>query len=413
MILAVNPPQLSNGNKSPMNKRSGLLLFILFFIAGMKRGFSQKADSPRYHIAVFLPLYLDSAFDASGNYRFDQNFPKYLNPGLEFYEGLQLAVDSLKKKGSLLDITVYDTRSTSRTIQQILDDSSFSKTQLILGQVTLPELRMLANAAKNMLIPFVNINFPNDGGVTNNPEFVILNSTLHAHCEAVYRFIQRNWATSNIIYLRKSGSQEDRLRSDFAAIEKNTASVPLRMKYLNVDNGLDLGQVVPLMDSNSKTVFLIGSLDENFGKAICAKLAILVKSYPMKVLGMPTWESVGDFNAPAFTDLEIYYTTPFYINPADSLVMAIQQNYKTKFYSRPSDMVYRGFETTLHFAQLLEDHKGSLDGSIGEKKFRVFNDFDIQPVFATPSDQTLTLQYLENKKLYIIKKVSGSVVAVY
>jgi hypothetical protein len=185
------------------------------------------------------------------------------------------------------------------------------------------------------------------------------------------------------------------------------------MKYLNVDNGLDLGKVVPLMDSNSKTVFLVGSLDENFGKAICAKLGILVKSYPMKVLGMPTWESVSDFNLPAFTDLEIYYTTPFYINPADSLVISIQQNYKTKFYSRPSDMVFRGFETTLHFAQLLENHKGNLDGSIGEKKFRVFNDFDIQPVFATPSDQNLTLQYLENKKLYVIKKVNGNVVAVY
>ena len=49
-------------------------------------------------MAVFLPLYLDSAFDASGNYRFDQNFPKYLNPGLEFYEGLQMAMDSLHKK---------------------------------------------------------------------------------------------------------------------------------------------------------------------------------------------------------------------------------------------------------------------------------------------------------------------------
>ncbi len=396
-----------------MKKRSGLFLFILFFAAGMNRGFSQKSDTPRYHIAVFLPLYLDSAFDASGNYRFEQNFPKYLNPGLEFYEGLQIAVDSLKKKISSLDITVYDTRSTSRTIQQMLEDSSFSRTQLILGQVTLPELRILASAAKNMLIPFVNINFPNDGGVTNNPQFVVLNSTLHTHCEAIYKFIQRNWATSNIIYLRKSGSQEDRLKNDFVTIEKNIASVPLHMKYLNVDNGLDLAQIVPLMDSNSKTVFLVGSLDENFGKAICAKLGILVKSYPMKILGMPTWESVSDFNVPAFTDLEIYYTTPFYINPADSLVMTIQQNYKTKFYSRPSDMVFRGFETTLHFAQLLEDHKGNLDGSVGEKKFRVFNDFDIQPVFSTPSNQNLTLQYLENKKLYIIKKVNGNVVAVY
>jgi len=395
-----------------------LIFCLLFLFSGTKQILAQNRDSSGFHIAVFLPLYLDSAFDASGNYRFDQNFPKYLNPGLEFYEGLELAMDSLHKKGIPLDITVYDTRSAAKSLQQMLEEPAFSKIQLIIGHVTVFELRVLANAAKTREIPFINVNFPNDGGVTGNPEFIILNSTLHAHCEALYKFIQRNWATSNIFYVRRATQDDDRLRSYFAEIEKNTASVPLRLKYINVENNPDLGQMISSMDSNSKTVILVGSLDENFGKAICAKLSPLGKSYPMKVLGMPTWDAVTDFNTPAYTDLEIYYTTPFYINPADSLVISIQQNYKSRFYSRPSDMVYRGFETILHFGQLLDVHKGSLDGSVGERKYKVFNDFDIQPVFTnkdngSPAGQAITLQYLENKKLYFIKKVNGNVVAVY
>jgi hypothetical protein len=392
-----------------------LIILLFLHLAGTTRGNAQTPDSSRYHIAVFLPLYLDSAFDASGNYRFDQNFPKYLNPGLEYYEGLELAMDSLRKKGHTLDITVFDTRSTTKPIQQILDDTAFSKMQLIMGYVNIADLRLLANTARNREIPFINVNFPNDGGVTGNPEFVILNSTLHAHCEAIYKFIQRNWATSSIFYVRRATQEDDRLRSYFAEIEKNTASVPLRLKYVNINNNADFNQMISSMDSNSRTVILVGSLDENFGKSICARLAPLYKSYPMKIIGMPTWDAVSDFNTPAYTDLEIYYTTPFYINPADSLMMSIQQNYKTKFYSRPSDMVYRGYETTLHFGQLLEAHKGVLDGSIGERKFKIFDDFDIQPVFtnSTQPGQAPTLQYLENKKLYFIKKVNGNVVAVY
>jgi hypothetical protein len=436
MTLAVNHRQQLNGNKSPMKKLSGLFFCLLILFAGLHKGYSQISDSlklhsegsgvhngfagdphdsSRYQMAVFLPLYLDSAFDAAGNYRFDQNFPKYLNPGLEFYEGLQLAADSLQKKGIPLDITVYDTRSVTKSLQQVLEEPVFSKTKLILGYVTAPELRTLAATAKRMEIPFINVNFPNDGGVTGNPEFVILNTTLRAHCEALYKFIQRNWATSNIFYVRRASQEDDRLRAYFTEIEKSTSSVPLRMRYINVDNKQDISQVVSLMDSNSKSVFLIGSLDENFGKAFCARLAPLVNSYPIKVLGMPTWDAVNDFNAPAFLDLEIYYSTPFYLNPADSLQILIQQNYKTRFYSRPSDMVFRGYETTLHFGQLLSLHKGRLDGSIGERKFKVFNDFDIQPVFTktSPPAQVLNLEYLENKKLYFIKKVNGNVVAVY
>ena len=73
-----------------------------------------------------------------------------------------------------------------------------------MGYVTAPELRTLASAAEEREIPFINVNFPNDGGVTGNPEFVILNTTLRAHCEALYKFIQRNWATSNIFYVRRA-----------------------------------------------------------------------------------------------------------------------------------------------------------------------------------------------------------------
>ncbi|HEY8971191.1 MAG TPA: hypothetical protein VIM64_18935, partial [Puia sp.] len=56
-----------------------------------------KDSTGRHKLAIFLPLYLDSAFDASNNYRYDKSFPKFINPGLEFYEGVQLALDSLQK----------------------------------------------------------------------------------------------------------------------------------------------------------------------------------------------------------------------------------------------------------------------------------------------------------------------------
>ena len=126
---------------------------------------------------------------------------------------------------------------------------------------------------------------------------------------------------------------------------------------------------------------------------------------------MPTWDNINDFTQPEYSDAEIFYTSPFYINPNDSLVLGIQQSYKTRFFSRPSDMVFRGYETIYHFAKLLELHGHSLSSNLGEKKFKVFNDFDIQPVFL--NRQNMTLDYFENKKLYFIKKVNGNIVAVY
>ena len=400
-------------------------LFILFLIQQL--GLNAQTDSAnriqplplnakpdsakRHRIAVFVPLYLDSAFDPAGNYRYDKNFPKFINPGLEFYEGAELAIDSLQMEKVPLDIHIYDTRSKTLSITKVLQSEDFQQTELIIGHVIPVELHELAAVASKLKVPFINVNFPNDGGVTNNPDYVILNSTLKTHCEGIYKFFQRNYATSTIYVFTRKGKQEDRLRNYFADIEKNTPSVPLKMKFVVLTEPVQVEQLISNLDTARRTICLVGSLDENFGKDICAKLASVNKSYVTKIFGMPTWDNITEFSDQAYADQEIYYTTPFYINQNDSLVQSILLYFKNKFYSRPSDMVFRGYETIYRFGKLLRQYGRNLSGSIGEKKYKVFSDFDIQPVFL--NKQNMTLDYFENRKLYFIKKVNGNVVAVY
>jgi hypothetical protein len=365
----------------------------------------------RHQVAIFVPLFLDSAFDASNTYRYDKNFPKFINPGLEFYEGAQLALDSLAQEGVTLDVKIYDTRSATQPLSQVLQSPDFQRTELIIGHVVPGELQQLAAAAARLNVPFINVNFPNDGGITNNPNFVLLNSTLRTHCEGIYKFIQKNYATKPIVMFRKKGAQEDRLQSDLTEAGRSTASVPLKIKYVMLEETFDAGALVPYLDSNTQTICIAGSLDENFGKQLTQLLASLNKTYTSIVIGMPTWDNIADFSRPEYSNEEILYTTPFYTNPADNLVKSIQQYFRTKFYSRPSDMVFRGYETTYRFSKLLLQYGRNLSGSIGEKKYKVFTDFDIQPVFL--NKQTMTLDYLENKKLYFIKKTDGNITGVY
>jgi hypothetical protein len=373
-------------------------------------GRHQADSNARHSVAIFLPLYLDSAFDAAGNYRFDKNFPKYFNPGLEFYEGAELALDTLEKEDARLDVRFYDTRSTTQSLQQVLAGPDFQRTELIIGQLAnVGELQQLAAAAATQHIPFIDVNFPNDGGITNNPSLVILNSTLRTHCEGIYRFLQRNYPTKSIVFFRRKGAQEDRLKGYFNELDHSTASVPLKINYVTLDDNFDASTVASSLDSTVQTICIAGSLDELFGSRLAETLAGFGKSYRSTLIGMPTWDNM-DFTRPEFSGEEIIYTTPFYINQTDSLVKEIQQNFRTKFYSRPSDMVFRGYECVYRWASLLLLHGRDLSGSVGEKKYKVFNDFNIEPVFL--NRQTMTLDYFENKKLYFVRKVDGNITAV-
>ncbi len=158
----------------------------------------------KHKVVVFTPLYLDSAFDkTTGEYKFGVQFPRFINPGLEFYEGIQMALDSMETENVPLDVVIEDTRSTSKTLEQQINTPEASDAGLYIGYVTPAEERTLAAAALKKNIPFINANLPNDAGISNNPSLVILNSTLKTHCEGIYHFLQRYYPITPVVVFQE------------------------------------------------------------------------------------------------------------------------------------------------------------------------------------------------------------------
>jgi ABC-type branched-subunit amino acid transport system substrate-binding protein len=358
----------------------------------------------KHKIAIFSPLYLDSAFDDLNNYRYEKQFPKFINPGLEFYEGVQLALDSLAKEGKQLEVFIYDTRSGKESLEQQLSKLDTS-TELILAYANPQESWNIANTAKSKKIPYINVNLPNDAGITDNPYFVMLNATLQTHIDHLYKYLQKNYALSPIIMFRKKGQMEDIIRSFFDNAGKNTSSVPLKVKYVDLADSFTVDQLTAKLDSNVHTVCVAGSLDENFGRRLSLQLASIDKSYPLTLVGMPTFDNLTkDFTAPQYKGLEIVYSTPFYNSRMDKVSQGITDYFNTKMYARPSDMVMRGYEATWRFSKLLLQYGKDIASNLGRKEFNIFRELDIQPVI---NKQTTALDYFENKKLFFVKWQDG------
>ncbi|MEJ7767739.1 MAG: amino acid ABC transporter substrate-binding protein [Chitinophagaceae bacterium] len=395
-----------------MKKLSFLPGLVFCFLSLKFTTFAQTAYTTSQHtIAVFVPLYLDSAFDAAGEYVYGKNFPKFLNPGLEFYEGVQLAVDSLNKTGASLKVLIYDTRSSGQSIAKVMQRPEMSKVELIIGFVSNNEIRVLAENARMKSIPFINANIPNDAGVTNNPYYVVLNSTLRTHLQAMYKFLQKSYATSPIVVFRLKGAQEDMLKNYFTEIERSTSSVSLKLKFITLNKDFTASQLKPYLDSNRVTMCIAGSLDVQFAKLLTRHLAALNENYPSQVMGMPNWDGIKELEKKENKGLEIFYSTPFYHAKTDKVSIGITNYFKNNLYSRPTDMVFRGYECFMHFSKLLLDHGTNLGSAIGEKKYKVFTDLDIQPVFL--NKQSPTLDYFENRKIYFVKMLGGVIKGVY
>lgn len=378
------------------------ILFFLLILSLSVNTFAQTT-SARQKIAVFTPLFLDSAFDGS-SYRYDKTFPKFLNPGLEFYQGVQWAIDSLQAKGAPLEVFIYDSRSPKIPLAERFNSDELKDVQMMIAHANANDLRILSVEAQRRKIPFISATYPNDAGVTNNPYLVILNSTLRTHCEGIYQYLQKYHSQDKIIFFRKNGTQESLLRNYFTDMAKVTSSAQLKIEFVDIGTSFGLNSLTSRLDSNRKNVCIAGSLDENFGNSLVQQLTSVANTYALTIIGMPTWDGFN-FTKPEFKNVEVIYTTPFNYNRAGGLSGRLNTVFEETINSRPTDMFFRGYETMLRFGLLLLDTKKDVASNLTRKGNYIFTALDIQPVFLDKA--SMNLDYFENKKLYFIKYNNG------
>jgi Periplasmic binding protein len=387
--------------------KKNFLYFLAFFITVKSSTVLAQFDSitPKtYRIGIFAPLYLDSVF-ANGQYRYKDQMPKMIIPGLEFVEGAQMALDSIVTNHPI-KIFVYDYKSKEQNINTLQSNNSFDSLDLMIGSAGSAEFKQLADIALKKNIPFISATYPNDGGITANPNVVILNATLNTHCTAVYNYIIKTVPTSKIVLFRKKGTVEDRIAAQLNKLNNsNTGKALLTIPAVMLTDSFTKSNIEQQLDSTRMNTIIAGTLDENYGKRLAAVCAGISKKYPITLIGMPNWDGVKDFTKPEFKNFPIYFPASYYNAETDKWSNAIKTIFKERTNGTAMDMVYKGFECTYYFINVLLKGRENFMSNINDRQYRVFTEYDIKPVKLKTN--TVNPDYYENKKVYILKKVNG------
>jgi len=374
-----------------------ILLCLLGFIAC--NSFWAQQTAP-LKIAVFAPVYLDTVFNGSNYTLGNNNLPRNILPGLDFYNGVQLAIDSLNAEGQSLTVLFYDSKSNTQSVKQILETESLQDVSMIIAAFNnRNDIKPLADFALNKQIPLISMTYPNDGGVKANPYFALVNSTLTTHVEGIFKYLQKNYPTEPILYLKRLGALEDMIEGLFQDLNKKTPALPLKIRTVSANDSTNIASFNEVMDSTKTNIIFCGSLNENFGINL-VKTTAANKSYKSILIGMPTWDAIKDLGK----GTEIIYSTPYNYTRTDKLAQSIIQIYRSKVSGRPSDMVFKGFEAMYHFGKLLIKHRNNIATQLSDNSFKLFNEFDFVPV---KTNGESIPAYLENKRIYFVKKTDG------
>lgn len=384
-----------------------ILLAAVFSLQANAQETNNAQQFKTYRVGIFAPLYLDSVFSTAGNFRFKEGMPKFIMPAVDFINGVQIGLDSLQLAYTNVEAYIYDTKSYSNPLATLIKSKKLDNLDLLIGSVRDVEYRQLADFASNKNVPFISAVYPNDGGITSNPNVIILNSTLKAHCEAIYSYVLQNHGTDKIFLCRKKGGQEDKIANYFKQMNEQDGKPLLNIQTINFDSTISTAALKAKLDSNRQTVIIGGSLDERFAMSLASSCYSLYTQYPLTLIGMPNWDGFkGLMKEDSFEDFPVYFTTPYFNQKIDDKSRMLIDAYDKRLKGKPTDLAFKGFECVQLFVKMLATHPTDFIKHLNDKDQKVITDYNFRPV--TVSKSSNGVDYYENKHVYFIRILNGT-----
>ena len=288
----------------------------------------------------------------------------------EYYEGVLLALQDLKKENISVDLYTYDTKGNTATLRTILDNGELKSMDLIIGGVRTANINLLADyATKNhirLVIPFAN----KVDQVFNNPNIYQVNTPQsYLYSEAYEHFI-RKFKGMNVIFLDTNNGDKD--KDEFiSGLKKELTDNRIVFKQLSVSAQTTPEKLTAAMDTLSESIFIPVSGKNSTLAQIFPPLLQVRRSHPnirMHLFGYPEWQTYTQEYLSNFYELDTYFYTSFYTNNLFPASVKFSKNYR-KWYGKEMANAFPkygmlGFDTAYFFLKGLANQGNKLEDNL-------------------------------------------------
>ena len=318
-------------------------------------------------------------------------------PFLQFYQGVLMAVDSLKRLGYTIDLYVYDTERDPNTVQRLVGELNLLSPDLIIGPVYPNTYKAVAEQLGNRTIPMIFPLSSRGGDLVRFPNFVQLNTSTVSLVEEMADWIVANGTQAHLINIIPDGGGRTGGESRLTDLVRTRLQANGMSDMTNCQwrPQMHLDSLRKVMRLGVENIILFPTINEAAASRTLPVLSALADQFRITVIGFPDWLKFTSIDEEVLFKLNVKMMANSYVDYQGDVAKRFSAKHRNYFYSEPSNVANRAFDMVMCFIPLVDAERGNTLNALREKDISgAFTRFRFHPASG--------LDGLENRGLYLI-----------
>lgn len=301
--------------------------------------------SRSYEIAVLL-----SSQSASVDYT-SERLPADQVRMINFYIGVQIAADSLKRKGYPVRLKTIDIENSGSSLRQLYNDKVLNNSDVIIGPVKSEHFETINTQFKDkwVISPWNN----NHIITKNHNKIVLIRPGVNAFVQRMYEFALKKYDRKQVFIVHTGSAREKPFIEQFEKlIHIDNVSYKIVPKVFNISSGTS-GLIAELGKNKDNLIIFPNHADQQAVFRFLNNMSNVFQHGDISVMGMPQWR---DFS---FIDYDIYekfnIIIPEHFSPSlkDNEVLSFAENFMKKYGTADFKDAFYGYKLTMLSADIL------------------------------------------------------------
>lgn len=289
---------------------------------------------------------------------------------IEFYRGVLMAVNQIKKSGVSVDVFAYDSGNSAKELQTVLNSHPLTDLDFIIGPLHAEQISTLSTYCQKHGIRLV-VPFSSQGeGIYQNPNYYAINPPKSFLLSEAAHLTSELFGKENVLLLDSKENDSD-AASFTEAINKRLMQNGNKMRTIRLSDDAETwaGTMIPykanVIIPNSSSIKLLNQL--------FPKLRAFVQSHPeygIKLVGYPEWQTYTNNHLDDFYRFDTYAYSTFYKNPLNGRATQFENDYQ-KFFHETTLQAWPcfgmlGYDTAYFFLKGLSAYGDALEQHVSE-----------------------------------------------